>query len=453
MGMESNGSGANMHRQGRGTPSQSQMVTSQTGIGPSSGRPRPTTPFSQRVSGPAQNAPGTLGPAGCVVESWSDGTAPRFWGSHCPPPTPERFVSASTAAEPELCIPTEWQWGDPERSHFAQFVPREPSNRHKVGSSTSAPSSHADMDHRLEFEWKEPPQPSSMEGPADDLLEFSPDMIPEGEGSGTRRPRLLLLAYAGIATIVTAVFFYLLSPGNYRIDANLLFLCAQAGDPSGRAWQLEKEVEILKSPRVLHLASRELVAGKASREGVQGSFGVPARSGGVAAQPDLPDYTATTEWLSEKLSVTSQPSTGMATVSITGQDPERLREAMHAYLKHYARHRSELAADAALSGNPGQAGSTFGRPASVWSEIRNELEKVIAQQHECEMALKFMDSGKGPFRGFLPESNLTWVPSLSAFQNKIVELEIKKQSLGARFTTESKDVQAIIWRSRACGLP
>ncbi|MFZ5864268.1 MAG: hypothetical protein ACOYXY_00155 [Thermodesulfobacteriota bacterium] len=299
------------------------------------------------------------------------------------------------------------------------------------------------MDHRLEFEWEETPQPSSMELPADEFLESSPDMIPEGGEIGTRRPRLLLLAYAGIATIVTAALFYLFSPGDYRIDANLLFLCAQAGDPSGRAWPLEKEVEILKSPRVLHLASRELVAGKASRESVRGSFGVPARSGGAATQPDLPNYTATTKWLSEKLSVTPQPSTGMATVSITGQDPERLKEAIQAYLKHYARHRSELAADAALPGNPGHAGSTFGRPARVWSEIRNELEKVVAQQHECEMALKFMDSGKGPFRGFLPESNATGVPSLSAFQNKIVELEIKKQSLGARFTTESRDVQAI----------
>jgi hypothetical protein len=282
-----------------------------------------------------------------------------------------------------------------------------------------------------------------MEGPAEEFLEFSSDMVPERAESGACRPRLRFLAYAGIAAIVTAVFCYLFSPGNYRIDANLLFLCARAGDPSGRAWPLEKEVEILKSPRVLHLASRELFARKASRDGVRGSFGVPARSGGVATQPDLPNYTATTKWLSEKLSVTPQPSTGMATISITGQDPELLKEAMHAYLKHYARHRTELAADAALCGNPGRAGSAFGRPASVWSDIRDELENVVTQQHECEMALKLMDSGKGPFRGFLPESNLTGVPSLSAFQNKIVELEIKKRSLGARFTTESRDVQAI----------
>ncbi|MBM4326200.1 MAG: hypothetical protein FJ118_03460 [Deltaproteobacteria bacterium] len=449
MERESTGFGANMHGQGSRILKHGGMAGSEPGCAWAPGRRRLSAPHPQADGSPPQSASSSLSHKEYVEESWSDGAAARFWGSHCPPPGPKERIPANSVAAPDFAIPTEWKWGDPERSHFARFIPPHTKPRSEDGDSATARPSHGDVDGLFEFEWREPPQPSSMEAPVEEFLQYNPDMIPDSEGSGTRRSRRLLPVYAGLATVVAAASFYLFSPGDYRIDANLLFLCARTGDASSRAWPLEKEVEILKSPRVLHLASRELVSGKTFQDRYRrstagrGSFGVPARSGDPAAQPEFPNYTATTKWLSENLCVTPEPTTGMATVSITGQDPDRLKEAMHAYLKHYARHRTELVADTALSGSPGRGGSPLGGPSTVRSEIRDELERVIAQQHECEMAIKLMDTGKGPFRGFLPENNLTGIPSLSAFQNKIVELEIKKQTLGSRFTTESKDVQAI----------
>jgi hypothetical protein len=65
------------------------------------------------------------------------------------------------------------------------------------------------------------------------------------------------------------------------------------------------------------------------------------------------------------------------------------------------------------------------------------------QQHGCQLALHFLQKGTGVFSGFVPDGNVTGITSLAQFQDRIVQLEIKKRALEVQFTPESREIRSL----------
>ena len=75
--------------------------------------------------------------------------------------------------------------------------------------------------------------------------------------------------------------------------------------------------------------------------------------------------------------------------------------------------------------------------------ISAHLQKIEFQERGSKLALQLIDSGKGVFSGFVPDQSLTGVPSLTHFQDKIVQLEIKKRALATQYMPGSREIVVI----------
>ena len=75
--------------------------------------------------------------------------------------------------------------------------------------------------------------------------------------------------------------------------------------------------------------------------------------------------------------------------------------------------------------------------------ISAHLQKIDFQERGSKLALQLIDSGKGVFSGFVPDQSLTGVPSLTHFQDKIVQLEIKKRALATQYMPGSREIVVV----------
>jgi hypothetical protein len=82
-------------------------------------------------------------------------------------------------------------------------------------------------------------------------------------------------------------------------------------------------------------------------------------------------------------------------------------------------------------------------PPARLGAIEDRIQELTMSRREVDLALKHLDSGKGIFRGFVPVSQGAGTAYLQRFQDKIVELEIKKRSMAARFTSRSSEMRAV----------
>jgi len=102
-----------------------------------------------------------------------------------------------------------------------------------------------------------------------------------------------------------------------------------------------------------------------------------------------------------------------------------------------------LEAQAARRTGPGQRDHRLCGPGALTGPASEQLEKVELQEHGCKLALSLIDRGKGVFSGFVPDAGMAGTPSLSQFQEKIVQLEIKKRALEVQFTPNAREVRAV----------
>ena len=265
--------------------------------------------------------------------------------------------------------------------------------------------------------------------------------------SGTRR-RMLHVLICLLALGCAA--YYLVYIDGYKVDADISFMCPDSEPSLSDQLPLQKETYLLKHPKLLHRVARELVEIHPSlaqncgrRYASVVNFGAPARSSSSDTLSSLSDTNRVVRWLSERLHVTVQPEAGLATVSMAGPDPDLMKTVVSSYVKHYSTYRlALLSKEQQLAAYQPSA-----PPAPLHSDdlitVLNDLQKVDSQMHECRLALQLMGSGSGPFRGFLPDNGVIGVPALNRFKSRIIELELKKRSLGVRYKPDSRDVRSI----------
>ncbi len=380
------------------------------------------------------------------------GQSPRRWsGGHAWPPQKERWVfdadffnEGSSNPSSARRNTTDFERSSSRRRTFDRDL--EPATECECVSSRDgkAVTGQSTLNHNYNSRGVE------MQIPVDDGPELISRAVEHADISGKSRKmgRIYLMSF--IVAVLACAFYYLFFLDEYRVSADLSYLCPEVepGLPTG--WSPEKEVLVLKSPTLFHLVVREMAGMKSSAAETSnrkyahgGGFGIPARSGGLSALSNVADSHKLIQWLSQRLTVTPRPEVGMATISMTGTDPDLLTKVVTSYVKQYTDYRRALLEReqqvAVNRSNPAAPEHQKSAPAQVLTA----LQSLDSQLEGCRLVLQLMDSGTGAFRGFLPENNTVGIPALSLFQSKIEELEIKKRLLALRYQLQSREIRAV----------
>jgi len=237
----------------------------------------------------------------------------------------------------------------------------------------------------------------------------------------------------------------------YSVEAKLLFLSRPgAGNEYSRSL-LDREIHLLQSPEIFVSLHRNL--GWYSADGppaatqteVSGSDDMLAHRGASLVSFGLSWGGARfCEWLQDNLEIEQDVVGSQARVklSLTGSDPEMLSSVLNSYLKGYVAYRAEMESAPGrtaqrLPDNPTPRGGND--EISALSEQLGGLDVLI---RNCSLVLKLAESG-GVFSGLVTENSLKGLPSLSQFQDRIIQLEMQKRSLLVKFTHKSREVRAV----------
>jgi hypothetical protein len=259
-----------------------------------------------------------------------------------------------------------------------------------------------------------------------------------------RRFEIWTAATIVLCIAVAGVLLYIACSDGYCVETKLLLFDRDHNSDNSAARALEEEVEILKSPHILHLLSREMYDRRP--EGLPRSEHlrtVPIASATVLSRFNNPDDLE--KWLVKRTSVSSDVSGGTARVALhlRGNDPDFLSSVLDAYICRYVDYRRTLEAK---SRNRLRHALPQGKlpaetiPAEM---ISAQVQKIDFQEQGSKLALQLIDSGKGVFSGFVPDQNLTGIPSLASFQDKIIQLEIKKNALATQYMPNSREMTVV----------
>jgi len=246
-----------------------------------------------------------------------------------------------------------------------------------------------------------------------------------------------------------ALLYYTVYLDRYQVEARILCPGTVFQEGPSRPVSLEEEIRILKSPGLAQLVAMDII-----KRDSPVPTAWPVKAAAVsslpayqelpvffAAEEELTNVGAFLEWFPAAMSVSSNSASGIISVSFTGRAPAFLRAVLDSHLRNYRRHRTVLISQQKKHSRQGESVVVPGRYA-IGENASERLQTVRLQVKGCELALRQMKSGKGIFRGFVPETYLKAMPSLKIIQSKIVELEIEKMTLAARFKAGSREIRA-----------
>jgi hypothetical protein len=255
---------------------------------------------------------------------------------------------------------------------------------------------------------------------------------------------LLALAFAGLMTY--------LSREPYYVETKVLFIDSGNGSKEeGKSWRsVEREVELLKNSEIMDFLATD------TYRRVNGVLRGRASENDGWPQFQTADWTLTdgrsrsethaefTQWLQKELSFSSEVSGGVGkvTLRLEGAQPDYLKQVIAAYVAGYAEHRRMLESQSRPKAEP-PAPQPVVPEQKTSDPISEQVQKLEMQQHGCQLALQFLDKGTGAFSGFVPDGHMTGISSLVQFQDRIVQLEIKKRSLEVQFTPESREIRSL----------
>ncbi len=233
----------------------------------------------------------------------------------------------------------------------------------------------------------------------------------------------------------------------YSVETKLTFVPTDI--KGAGAISTPREMELLKHPNVVLMTAQNCLR-QARETPVEGAPNETNSWDCAAAAPNneqdaenciINKFAGTTDfinWLNDNLVVESSAENNVvsAGLRLQGDDPEFLKTVLNSYVKSYSDYRRSVREQMTPSAN-----GPVSEPAV--RALNDELQKVVLQQKQCDLTLRLISSRKGVFRGFIPDSQLNGIPSLANFQQRIVELEIKKRSLSVRYTPKSREIQNV----------
>ncbi len=288
-------------------------------------------------------------------------------------------------------------------------------------------------------------------------MAIQPEDFGESKPEKHTKPRLKRTLFAISATLVLMVGFAAAAllvlrevPEVYYAETKLTYVSSQTKD--NLEAQVTKELFVLHSPEMLGFSAND--SRHEGSDAEKEHAAVQENSTGPAQKPTVWNIPATfpvkedgsyASWFNKNLSITQETFGPRATVNLTlkGKEPEAVKQLLDTYVNQYADYRREIEAESKELAEPKIPEQSIVVPNKEIQLLLDQLSALERQERNCTLALALIDSGRGVFSGFVSGNDLTGIPALAKFQEKIVELEISKKSLLVRFTPKSREVMAV----------
>lgn len=264
-------------------------------------------------------------------------------------------------------------------------------------------------------------------------------------------PKKAAICSLGVLGVVLLIGYLYWEP--YYVETKLLFIDSDgAAEGKGKAGlPVEREIELLKNVELVDFLAGDTfrrVYGEARRGGTGPAALAQWDSGEAAPTADEPRFSSPgqfSKWLQKALAFRTEASGGVgkATLRLAGGQPDFLKTVMAAYVDGYAEHRRMLETEGRLLSQNSPRSQPRESEAQLPKLLYEQLDKIELQRQRYQLALHFLDSGTGAFSGFVPDGNVTGASSLAQFQDRIVQLEIKKRGLEVQFTPESREIRSL----------
>ncbi|MGC8602213.1 MAG: hypothetical protein ACP5VS_00840, partial [Desulfomonilaceae bacterium] len=154
-------------------------------------------------------------------------------------------------------------------------------------------------------------------------------------------------------------------------------------------------------------------------------------------------------WLSKSISFEPDFYGGQNGVAIklTGPDPKLLKGVLLDYISSYVDLRKMVTVRAKETTKPHSLASAEvaenSQKTKSLENLNERIKKLDLLINDYRLAIKLMDSNNGSISSFSIDPNSPIFPNLARFQDKIIQLEIERGSLEARFTPQSHEIKSI----------
>ncbi|MGO8823202.1 MAG: hypothetical protein ACLQO6_18520 [Desulfomonilaceae bacterium] len=259
----------------------------------------------------------------------------------------------------------------------------------------------------------------------------------------------------GLVLACLVIGFYLLAMQTYTVETRLFFVIGDKNILDTEGWSPVRELSVLQNPGTVSLLSKRYYNGfdpinLFSKKDKSIFDSIPFAS--TVVDPTTVNknhFKKSTEfesWLSKSIEFEPDLNSGQNRIALklTGHDPSFLKGVLQDYVGSYVdlRHAIDSRSKEKVESAAQKDGDTLAKGKSV-RNIDERIEKLDALKYEYKLALKLMDSGSGSFAALSSDSNSGVSKTLTKFQDKIIQLEIERSSLEARYTPQSREIKSI----------
>ncbi|MFA6223165.1 MAG: hypothetical protein WC647_12700 [Desulfomonilaceae bacterium] len=262
--------------------------------------------------------------------------------------------------------------------------------------------------------------------------------------------------YAAIALVCLLLTMYLLIVQSYTVETRLVFIIGNRNALNKDNWSPLREMSVLQNPATSSLLTKRYYNGidplslfnKTAQNTPESFF-----QDMTAVNPSLlkKDYFKNPvdfeSWLSKSISFEPEFYTGQnrVVIKLTGTNPELLKGLLMDYVGSYVDLRRTIEAKsketAGISAPKEPAADKTATQQSIDS-LNEKIKRLESLEREYEMVLKVIEAGGGSGAASVDPQSPVFT-TLARFQDKIIQLEIERGSLEARFTPQSHEIKSI----------
>jgi hypothetical protein len=257
--------------------------------------------------------------------------------------------------------------------------------------------------------------------------------------------RRVVLA-AGAAILLVMGFLYLANPKPYTVETRLMFISGDGRNPDSQGWSLDRETKYFNNTNIVYALSQGLFAGQSGPSAATGNQKPLNKSGKVVGdgRDKFKNPGEFIKWFvqASALEADSTAVPGRITLKLTGKDPKFLKAVSENYVRSYVDFRRTIHSPVVQESQSAGSSEVASAPP-VLKTLNERLRTFDIQEREYELALNLLDSGKSPFSGFLPKDQMVDANSLGHFQQKIVQLELARNSLRLKYAPDSREVRTV----------
>jgi flagellar motility protein MotE (MotC chaperone) len=259
----------------------------------------------------------------------------------------------------------------------------------------------------------------------------------------------------GLILVCLVIGIYLLAAQTYTVETRLVFVIGDQKILDKEGWSPVREMSVLQNPGTVSLLSKRYYNGfdpinlfskkdKSVFDSIP--FGSTVVDPTTVNKNHFKKSTEFESWLSKSIAFEPDFNNGQNRVALklNGHDPSFLKGVLQDYVGSYVDLRRAINSRSKekVESSAQKDGDTLAKEKSV-RNVDERIEKLDALKYEYKLALKLMDSGSGSFAALSSDSNSGVSKTLSKFQDKIIQLEIERSSLEARYTPQSREIKSI----------